>query len=181
MRIRKTLRDLFEVISHWLQRRRHSMAGKVNQQITTYQLSTTHLPSRSSSFSQNDENLDADWEEIRLKREFTRENFKPHAVVICERKVPSQIVIYGLIGGDQQRIIHFPEERFDGSAKLAAETYSAYARKNLPKEIKLMGKTIGYVVNYSPDHSIEYDLKGNVVCERNEYYEVGEIYLRLGP
>ncbi len=181
MRIRNTLRDCFDVISGWLPRHRQSMTGKVNQRMTEQHPATTHLPDALSSLGQNDQNLDADFDEIRLKREFTQENFKPHAVALCERKVPSSIVIYGLIGGDQQRIIHFPEAYTDGTQKLAPEDYSAYARKNLPEEIKFMGKTIGYVVNYSPDHSIEYDLKGNVVRERSKFLEVAEIRLQIGP
>lgn len=181
MRIRNTLRDCFDAISGWLSRHLHSMTGKVNQETTEQQPATTHLPDAPSSLSQNDQNLDADFDEIRLKREFTRENFKPHVVVICERRIPSSITIYGFIGGDQQRIIHFPEEYTDGSQNLAPEDYSAYARANLPEQIPLMGKTIGYVVNYSPDHSIEYDLQGNVVCERSKFLEVAEIRLQVGP
>ena len=58
--------------------------------------------------------------------------------------------MYGFIGGERQRIIHFSIGGFDGPEKLEPETYSGFARANLPDEIKFMGKPVGYIVKLFP-------------------------------
>ena len=175
MQIRYMLRKFSDVISKWLPVRRPSINSEGDQQIVKQQHDTPSVDGK------NGQNLISRRDEIRLRRELARQNFKPFAVVICERKVPSSITMYGFMGGEQQRIIHFPGDGFDGPEKLDPETYSAFARANLPDEIKFMGKPVGYVVNYSPKCSIQFDLEGKVVRKRNRIIGVGKVLLRVGP
>ena len=203
MRIRKLLRDLSKSIPNRFWFQRHSSVDEASGQLTNEPLAggqeesptfggdepnepTPAIRNSKDVVSSSDDGS-SDGSEIpveailKANAEWRRENFEPHAVVICPSKVPSSIVIYGLIGGESQRIIHFPEHDARGSGRLTPENYSNYVKVNLPERIPLMGKTIGYAVNYSLDHSIEYDVHGNVVCERDSYYDVGDIYLGVGP
>lgn len=201
MRIRKTLRDLSNVISKWFPLRRRSNDLKKGIELTPQQLAALRegisslgqpKPNNRASTIRNDQDSDSSDVEVlaggsekssieieKAKDEWWRKNFKPHAVVICARKIPSSIVIYGMIGGERQRIIDFPERGVFRGRRLSPENYSDYVRENLPEEIPLMGKTIGYVVNYSFDYSIEYDLHGKVVNERNRFHKVADIQIRI--
>ena len=174
MRIRKTLRDFSSALANWLKLRRHSTGSEENQRVAKQQHETPSVGDR------NGHKLISRREEIRLRRELARQFFNPFAVVICERKIPSSITMYGFMGGDRQRIIHFPVDGFNGSEKLDPEVYSAFVRANLPDEIRFMGKPVGYVVNYSPNRSIQFDLEGNVVRKRRRVIGVGRVSLRIG-
>ena len=93
-----------------------------------------------------------------------KHNFIPHAIVLSERLVPNGIVNFAMGGGARHQIINFPKRSLFRWREVPPKKYSAYVRRRVPKEIILMGKTIGYVVNYAYHYAIEYDLNGNRDC-----------------
>ena len=89
----------------------------------------------------------------------------PHAIIATEReRRPSPLFVIFFIGVDRLIRVNFdlgagPEtflrQALDGVRAKLAECRSG--------QLPGFGKPTGVVVNYSPDHAIHYDLKGNVV------------------
>ena len=196
MRIRNTLLDFSLKISDFFSgRRRPANSGESEEQ------NTEHPPSEETSETQSGvveptEGCIADESEVQDGNDRTesskasvlarmneierhrdaalRKNFIPHAVLLTERDVPSQITIYGMSGGDARNIvIRFPQNTFFKRRELSPEQYSSYVLEVMPDEVMFKGKTTGYVVNYAYDHAIEYDLQGNVVEVRDRYEGIG--------
>ena len=63
-----------------------------------------------------------------------RATFKPHAVILTELNVPTQITFYAMTGGARHRIIQFKE----GSNP---ETYAMQAREALPNVVPFLGRS----------------------------------------
>ena len=81
-----------------------------------------------------------------------RRNFRPHAVALTERERPS-LVIGMMIFGDQ-RLVYFPEETDPAS-------FRDQVLRALPEDVPLFGRPIGFIVNYTPDRAVEFDLHGS--------------------
>lgn len=201
MRIRKTLRE-FSLAPHvWFRLRQYFKQIKVSQKMVSHHYATRQpiTPSyihielikrliameKDKTVSLYDDEhlaskLNVPLNEIKdAQEEMARNIFKPYAVVTCELSRPTSITMYGLSGGDRQRIMRFPEPGLFGRRKLEPEDFSAYALENLPEEIDFMGKSTGYIVNYAHDYSTEYDLKGNVIGEQDERYRVDSVCLKV--
>ena len=113
------------------------------------------------------QSLGVDVEEIDESIEVTRaeqittvdadygESFKPHAVILTERWRPSPIFIYAMTGGARHRIISFSENS-------GPNTYAVQAREALPETVLCLGRTTGYVVNYSPDFALRFNKEGRL-------------------
>jgi hypothetical protein len=124
-------------------------------------------------------------EELRLDREKEeaewRATFQPHAVVQTEHKVPTQIIICGMMGGAgrflvipfdlskppltfiQQAIVGLPEKRENG-------------RRYVP----FFGEALGFIVNYAPDQALRCDLDGQPLEVLSTAYRPGEVGLSIG-
>jgi hypothetical protein len=84
-----------------------------------------------------------------------RQSFVPHAIILTERKTPQPIFVAAIVGVDFDLTagpLTFVEQAVRGvRQKLANWKVGA---------IPTFGKAIGVVVNYSPDHAVEFDLTG---------------------
>jgi hypothetical protein len=97
-----------------------------------------------------------------------------------QRTVPSQITISGLMGGTG-RFLHIP---FDLSRPPI--TFIQQATDGLPTKltageyVMFFGRTLGFVVNYTPDKALRCDLQGNALEVLPKAYRVGEVGLSIG-
>ena len=114
-----------------------------------------------------------------------RANFSPHAIVVAENKVPQPIFIAALIGLRRLRFIElesnqgeatFPSQARAGvDAKLREFGRDGKAASELPA----FGRPIGFIVNYTPDRAVRYDLDLNPVEEFPHAYRGGRVSLRV--
>ena len=90
--------------------------------------------------------------------------FQPHAIIIGERKIPSPIFVAAIFGVD--RIL-----RIDFDPDQPPVTYIRQAITGIDKKLAQFkcaalpgfGRPVGFVVNYSPEHAVKYDLQGNAL------------------
>jgi hypothetical protein len=84
-----------------------------------------------------------------------RAAFKPHAVVLTEHRIPTQITFAAITGADAHLIVNFEP----GSTPI---TYLRQALKavKLRSPVRFYGRAIGVVVNYGPDTAVRFDLDG---------------------
>ncbi len=87
-----------------------------------------------------------------------RAAFKPHAIARTRRERPEPVFIYAMCGGPETQVIGLEEE-------LGAGTFARQALLKLPDAVPGLGAVTSYVVNYSPDRAVEYDLAGDPVRE----------------
>ena len=109
-----------------------------------------------------------------------RASFHPHAVILTELNVPSQIFSCGVMGGTERfRIIRFD----DAGPPL---TFVPQVLKGLPGKVNqggfvpFFGKALGFVVNYSPDQAVRGDLDGTPLEVLAKAYRIGEVQLWIG-
>lgn len=110
----------------------------------------------------------------KLDRQY-RESFKPHAVTLTERSIPSPIsVSEGRAAWLFTRLLRI--NFIEGSPPI---TFVDQSRRNLPKGITACGGVTGFVVNYTPDHAVVFDCGGNLLETRNEAIRVGQASLSV--
>ena len=112
-------------------------------------------------------------EVIAAEEKAYRESFRPHAVILTERKIPSQITFYAMTGGARHRIIPMKE----GSSP---ETFEQQARKGLPDVVLFLGRPTGYVVNYTPEYAEMFNKEGRLVQRLDRAFRVGESGVIVG-
>ncbi len=122
--------------------------------------------------------------EILAKEIAWRAEFKPHAVIVTERRTPSEINFCALAGGPESLLTI----RFDLSQPPATFVRQAVAR--LPRKapvgangrryVPFFGQSLGLIINYSPDHALHCDLNGNPIKRLSAAYRVGQIELTIG-
>lgn len=108
-----------------------------------------------------------------------REAFAPHAIILTERERPSQITIAVLCGFDRQRRVDFP-------AGTPVLDYVRFVRSQIESrlsryagEVPLFGKATGFVINYSPDAAVVFDLEGNALQRLESAQKIGEFSFAL--
>ena len=104
-----------------------------------------------------------------------REAFQPHGVILTALSVPSPIHVAALLGG--VRLLHIP---LDTDAP--PDTFSQQARQRLPPDggVPGFGWIVGYVVNYSPDEAVQFDLEGHEVARFGRAIRLGQTTVRIG-
>ena len=87
-----------------------------------------------------------------------RAHFRPHLVWDTTHDVPTQIFVAALCGGFEKMHGHFRQGSDPG-------TFIEQAKAMVPDSggVPGFGKIVGFVVNYSPDEAIRYDLDGNML------------------
>lgn len=113
------------------------------------------------------EEMDAAW----------RANFKPHAVAITAHNGrPRQITIAAICNAGRHVNIDFPQN-------LAPSDFKNYAlnaiRKRTPDIANFFYSLEGFVVNYTPDLAIKYDLLGVEIEMINKAVKIGELSFTL--
>ena len=82
--------------------------------------------------------------------------FRPHAITVTDRSIPSPIFVAALIG--VEKIL-----RIDFDTSLPEETYVDQALAQIPEQTIAFGRPTGVTVNYAPDRAVRYDLQGNFI------------------
>jgi hypothetical protein len=101
-----------------------------------------------------------------------RETFRPHAVILTERTVPSPIFVATMVGVEKLL-------RIDLDATQGPATFVRQVLNHLPERVPAFGNTIGFVINYSPDKAIRFDLNGQPIAILDEAVRPGTAVLRL--
>ena len=119
---------------------RHQMADALD--VTVAQVDGSIQASKDAYYAK----LDADW----------RAAFQPHAVLVTANKIPNPIFIAVMTGSARKLYITPP----DNISQLA---WPGWVAKQVPEELPAFGKIEGFVINYTPDHAVRFDLLGNPV------------------
>ena len=91
-----------------------------------------------------------------------RKSFVPHAIIITERKIPQPIFVAAFIGVDRLLRVDFdlttnPTTFVQQALRGVREKLASWKVGAIPT----FGKPVAVVINYSPDHAVEFDLNGN--------------------
>jgi hypothetical protein len=108
-----------------------------------------------------------------------RAAFVPHAIILTERKRPSSIMTAIWLGvtlrlplDEQAGIVTFPAQAIKGIEQ-QLEKYNSRG------EIPTLGKPTGFIVNYSPDKAVQFDLTGNPLSAFDRSHRSGEASLSI--
>jgi hypothetical protein len=90
-----------------------------------------------------------------------RSAFKPHAIILTERKIPQPIFVAAILGVDRLLRVDFdltkkPESFKDQALQGIREKLAEWKSKSLPA----FGRPTGVIINYSPDGAVQFDLEG---------------------
>lgn len=120
------------------------------------------------------------WERAELE---WRANFRPHVCILTERAVPQPIFVAALCHTDRLLYVEFDLEKAD---KLA---YASKALAAVSKRIAQtnaifpgFGSPIGFILNYSPDFAVRFDLDGTPKEVFGSAFRLGqaELFLKGG-
>jgi hypothetical protein len=116
----------------------------------------------------------AEKQEAEARDKIWRENFCPHAIILTERTVPSPIFVAAMIGVEKLL-------RIDLDGTQGPVSFMKQVLDRLPEGVPAFGKTIGFVINYSPDKAVRFDPNGRPVAILDEAVCPGTaVLLRLG-
>jgi hypothetical protein len=121
--------------------------------------------------------------------------FKPHAVILTERLIPQPIFVAAFIGPARLQRIDFdvalPPESFvrqalDGLHQKLLEFNPRLKKAKCTPDIvrhrgniPAFGRPTGFVVNYTPDHAVRFDLNGNAVETLERARRIGSVSYSL--
>ena len=113
-----------------------------------------------------------------------RLHFRPHAILVSERSIPTQITMCGFTGGVERHLMI----RFN--AVDAPDTYLRQTLEALPTKLHItpsglpvthfFGAALGFVINYSPDHAVLHALDGTPQETLSRARRHGEVSIRIG-
>ena len=89
---------------------------------------------------------------------------------------PSQIWMFGVTGG-AERWLKIP---LDTSQSTVTYAEQALAVVRQTPTVQFFGLTTGFIVNYTPDHAVRFDLEGRPMEALARAYRPGEVTLHLG-
>ena len=122
-------------------------------------------------------------EDRRLARETEevcwRAKFKPHAVIDTTSKCPSQIVACGMTGGVERWLVvgldcAKPPLTFVQQAIKAIEHRLPIGRTGR-RFVPFFGTAIGFIINYTPDQAVRFDMDGEPSKVLGQAYRPGEV------
>ncbi len=105
-----------------------------------------------------------------------RKAFKAHGIIETESSVPQPIFTAIFTDVLSRKLIEL-------DITCGAETYRQQMMEEIPNRVGdngtiiSFGAPIGFVINYSPDHAIRYDLNGVELQEMNAALRLGEAFL----
>jgi hypothetical protein len=99
----------------------------------------------------------AEKREAEARDKIWRENFRPHAIILTERSVPSPIFVAAMIGVEKLL-------RIDLHATQGPVSFVRRVLDRLPEGVPAFGKAIGFVINYSPDQAVRFDRNGQPIA-----------------
>jgi len=105
-----------------------------------------------------------------------RASFEPCAYFVGTAEKPSSICIYGISGG-AERWLKIPINISKPPVTFAAQAL------NLVREtssVSFWGRTTGFIVNYTPDFAVRFDINGIPVEVLDHAYRPAEVTLQIG-
>jgi len=105
-----------------------------------------------------------------------RAAFKPHAYLVGSRDRPWSITFYGMTGG-AERWLKIPLDLSQPPVTFAAQALE-FAKRT--PEVNYFGPTTGFIVNYTPDSAVRFDLQGNPVEHLERAYIPGKVEVFIG-
>jgi hypothetical protein len=105
-----------------------------------------------------------------------RATFRPCAYLLGIETRPSQITIYGMTGGSE-RWLKIPLDLSRPAVTFASRAFAVASRTPV---VPFFGKTIGFIVNYTPDFAVGFDLKGDPVEAFDHAYVPGDVTIAIG-
>ncbi len=102
-----------------------------------------------------------------------RENFRPHAIILTERTVPSPIFVAAIIG--VEKLLRIDLDPTQGPVSFVRQVLD-----RLPEGVPAFGESIGFVINYSPDRAVRFDSNGQPIAILDKAVRPGTAVLRLG-
>jgi len=115
----------------------------------------------------------AEKREAEARDKIWRENFCPHAIILTERTVPSPIFVAAIIGVEKLL-------RIDLDLTQRPVSFVRRVLDRLPEGVIAFGKTVGFVINYSPDQAVRFDRNGQPIEILDKAVRPGSATLRLG-
>jgi hypothetical protein len=121
-----------------------------------------------------------------------RASFKPHAIILTDRRIPQPIFVAAIIG-ELRRIDYPPCATADTYMSLAIEGIrTRLARWNRgfnplmsleSYQLPAFGRPTGFVVNYSPDHAVRFDLEGHALQSLPTAHRIGQatLFINASP
>jgi hypothetical protein len=105
-----------------------------------------------------------------------RASFGPSAYLLGTETRPTQITIYGISGG-AERWRRIPLDLSQPAVTFVKQALIVVRKTPV---VPFFGPTIGFVINYSPDRAVRFDLAGNSVAVLNRAYGPGQFTLFIG-
>jgi hypothetical protein len=115
----------------------------------------------------------AEKQEAEARDKLWRENFRPHAIILTERTVPSPIFVAAIVG--VETLLRIDLDPTQGPVSFVRQTLD-----RLPQRVPAFGKPIGFVINYSPDKAVRFDSNGQPIAMLDKAVRPGTAILRLG-
>ena len=110
-----------------------------------------------------------------------RAAFRPHAVILTEKKRPDSLLMAAIGGIDVLKRVDF--DLSGGPVTFVRQTIDGL-KQRLARwkngEFPFYGKAVGFVVNYAPDNAVQFDLGGKPVAILNRAYELSIVQLSIG-
>jgi hypothetical protein len=105
-----------------------------------------------------------------------RASFQPCAYLLGTETRPTQIIVFAMSGGSE-RWLRIPLDLTQPAVTFAAQ---AHAVARTTPVVPLHGATIGFVVNYTPDCAVQFDLNGDPVEVFDRAYSPGQVSIQIG-
>ena len=105
-----------------------------------------------------------------------RASFNPHAYLIGTETRPWSITMYGFSGGSE-RWLKIPLDCSHPSVTYATQAMAVVRRTPM---VRFFGPTTGFIVNYTPDRAVRFDLDGKPVEVLPRAYCPGDVELQIG-
>jgi len=116
----------------------------------------------------------AEKQEAEARDKIWRENFRPHAIILTERTVPSPIFVAAMIG--VEKLLRIDLDAIQGLVSFVRQVLDC-----LPEGVPAFGKTAGFVINYSPDKAVRFDPNGQPIAILDKAVRPGTaVLIRLG-
>ena len=106
----------------------------------------------------------------------SRKSFRPCAYLLGTETRPTQITIYGMTGGSE-RWLKIPLDLSRPAVTFAVQAFAVASRTPV---VPFFGETIGFIVNYTPDFAVRFDLKGDPVEAFDHAYSPGDVTIAIG-
>ncbi len=107
-----------------------------------------------------------------------RTAFGPHAIILTERQCPHPIFIAAILGVENLRRVDF--DLTQGPVSYVRQALQGVGEKvGRSGEVTAFGRATGFVINFSPDHAVRFDLEGKPVEALDRAYRLGQASFHL--